>query len=377
MNESPQPQIRWWVIVLAVLVLGGVLYALIAAPRWITSALPSLPKGREEAPPAEIMRLPEEFTKTIQPKPSPAPEVSPGPAPPPAEPSYPPRQDMGTIMVPVPPVRQGILEMVNPFKGATPPAPHQASPSPTPAVAPAPAAPPKRWSMLAQGTRQSETKTVEAGKPPLPSEAQGLIQPARWAIPQAPLLTLYRSQVIPVRLLTALNSDLPGQSVFETTVPVFDKFHQGVTIIEKGSLLVAHQEGKPDYGQSRVSMKLDQLELPTGEIVALQAVVGDSHGANGLSGKVNNHYTKLLLATGISALLNIGARSAAGTPTGYQYNPAQDAAREIGSSVQRDAQGIVDKQLKVPPTITAPVGTIGTIQLQENVQFNRPPMVTK
>ena len=122
-----------------------------------------------------------------------------------------------------------------------------------------------------------------------------------------------------------------------------------------------------------------QLELPSGEVIALAGNIGEEDGSNGLTGKVNNHYGKLLLATGISAVLNIGVRSAAGTPGANQFfrNPIQDAAQDLGQGVQQEAQRAVDRELRVPPTIERKALTFCTINLLENIQFNRPPLVAR
>ena len=99
----------------------------------------------------------------------------------------------------------------------------------------------------------------------------------------------------------------------------------------------------------------------------------------GLTGKVNNHYGKLLLATGISAIVNIGVRSAVGTPGANQFfrSPIQDAAQDVGQGVQQEAQKAVDRELRVPPTISREADTFCTINLLENIQFNRPPHVAR
>jgi type IV secretion system protein VirB10 len=213
-----------------------------------------------------------------------------------------------------------------------------------------------------------------------PQQTQGrLIKPATWEIPAHPLKTLYRSQEIQGELLHPVHSDLPGQLHIRTTIPTFDKFGYGTILLDKGSLIIAVQTGQPQYGQSRLKIVLEQIELPTGEVMALKASIDEQDGSSGLAGKVNNHYGKLLLATGISALLNIGVRSAAGTPGAQQFfrNPVQDAAQDVGQGVQQEAQKAVDRELRVPPTIERKAYTFCTIHLQQNIQFNRPPVVAR
>ena len=117
------------------------------------------------------------------------------------------------------------------------------------------------------------------------------------------------------QLLQAVHSDIPGQvKIILTPVPVLDKFGYDTTILPKDTLIIAVQEGRVTHGATRLALKLEQLELPSGEVIDLRATVGDDAGSSGMKGKVNNHYGKLILGTGLSALLSIGIKTAVGTP---------------------------------------------------------------
>jgi len=209
--------------------------------------------------------------------------------------------------------------------------------------------------------------------------AASLIKPATWAKPKYALRTLYRSQALAGRTLDEINSSIPGQVRIELTIPVFDKFGKDVEILPKGAVLIAVQEGIPEFGQSRLPFKLEQIELPTSEVISLKAAVGSEQGANGITGKVNRHIPSILLATGINMLVNIGAKSLAGQPgQGYYFqNPAQSAVADAGQSLQQDTKSIVDKTLRIPPTITIRAGTNVSVNLSENVTFSRSPLVVK
>src|SRR5438034_2719164 len=134
-----------------------------------------------------------------------------------------------------------------------------------------------------------------------------------------------------------------------------------------------------EFGESRIQVTLEQVELPTGEVIGLKAMIAYGQGANGLTGKVDNHYGKLIGATLINAVLQIGVRSAAGTPGAgaYYQNPVQSAAGDIGQGIAQDANKIVNQQIKVPPTITIPAFTICSIALGENITFARKPVLVR
>lgn len=299
--------------------------------------------------------------------------------------------------------QQSFLDTLNPFASQPPPAPKEKMGATQPPSTPTPpppatkeAKPRKGWAVLATPTKREATAQgagtepervlaeMDRAVPPQRGTTAGhggqdLIHTARWAIPAEPLKTLYMSQTLAGRILDPLQSDLPGRIKIALTVPTFDKFGQGVTILPKDTLVIAQQVSVPQYGQTRLQVRLIQLELPGGEVVSLNAMVGDDQGTNGLSGRVNNHYGKLLLATGIAAVLNIGVQAAVGTPGPQEFfrSPVQDAAKDVGQGVQQEAQKVVDRELRVPPTITRKAGTFCVITLEENLQFNRPPMVAR
>jgi type IV secretion system protein VirB10 len=258
--------------------------------------------------------------------------------------------------------------------------PRQETPKPKPTRTP--------WVMTPQDItlKAADTKDGKSGKESAEKRedlgrtgtAAQLIKPATWAVPKYPLRTLYRSQALPCQLVDPINTDIPGPLRLVLTVPVYDKFHKGYEILPKATEIIAVQEGKLQYGGSRATIRLEELQPPTGEVISLKATVGDERG-NGLGLEVDNHYGKLLLATGISAILNIGVRAAAGTPGAGNFfqNPAQQAAGDIGQSVQRDAQSVVDRELRVPPTGERAAGTACVVHALENITFSRRPVVVR
>jgi type IV secretory pathway VirB10-like protein len=181
------------------------------------------------------------------------------------------------------------------------------------------------------------------------------------------------------RLLDSVNSDEPGLTNIETTVPTFDGAGWGWELLPKGSKITVRQEGKPNFGAQTLSVKIVQIRLPgrEGIVVKFPGSVGDENGANGMRGKTNNHYDKLILATGINALVSLGSNALAGTPSGFYANTAQSAARETSQSVSRDVKSFTDAQLRVGPTITKKAGEIVTIQLEENITFSAKPFVVR
>ncbi|HEY5864782.1 MAG TPA: TrbI/VirB10 family protein [Candidatus Tectomicrobia bacterium] len=387
---TPQPRLRISAVVVVVGILGGgVALVMYGSLGWLPlPAVPPMP-GIADHVPQEMTQLPTAFTKQAnqyggivlakEPERPQIVQVMPE-TPPPVLPAKETGQEEGWMRT------LGIEPAPTPQQAAAAqPPPPQARQTPAPKEPPAKK---PRWELLAEAPEGQAAGAPQAllaaaspqeGTVGTTQQDGKLIQPARWEIPANPLRTIYRSQTLTCRLLQAINSDIPGQVKCQLTTPVLDKFGYDTEILPKGTLVIAKQEQSVSYGRTRLQIRLEQLELPSGEVVLLKATFGDESGASGLAGKVNNHLGKVILATGLSAILNIGVRSATGTPSAGQFfqNPVQQAGQDIGQSLQRDTQSVIDRELRIPPTVTIPAGTFCTISLEENLQFNRPPLIAK
>lgn len=167
-----------------------------------------------------------------------------------------------------------------------------------------------------------------------------------------------------------VNSDLPGLIRILVTEAVQDRFGQGRTLLPQYSILLGSQDGTVKFGQSRLGITIDSAELPNGTVVAFNKAQGaDAMGAAGVRGSVNNHWSQVGIGAVLTAALSVGSRAAAGNPTGFQPNLAQEFGRDVGQSLNTTGQQIVRRSLEVAPTITIPHGTPVTVQLSENVSF--------
>ena len=294
-------------------------------------------------------------------------------------------------------------QMLPPLPPLTTPLPAQLPPTPQSSTTsqPTPAASttgttakeppkPKRWLFAkvdAQSMGKSPFPTVEkpdkAEKPEGATQesdkaSSGLVHAAQWVKPHDVTHVLYRSQTIHGVLLHEVDSDLPGQLRIMVTRAVQDKFGQGVTLVPQHTILLGEQQGKTAYGINRLDVAIVELEFPDGTLVNLaKAKLTDKSGAVGGAGHTNNHYGSLLLGTGISALLSIGARAPFGNTEGFQPSLSQDFGRDVAQGVNQSGQRVVGRELLRNPTITIKAGTEVAVQLQENLSFATAPRPVK
>jgi type IV secretion system protein VirB10 len=235
-------------------------------------------------------------------------------------------------------------------------------------------------------------KINEAGTSPFPDEKKdlgipgeppkkkgsGLLKDAEWVRPADVTRVLYKTQFLPAMTLQRIVSDIPGPVRLLVTRNVMDRWQHHV-LIPQQSLLIGEQSGKPAFGESRLAFTVSEVHFPDGVILELgKAKLSDQSGQQGLTGQVDAHIPSLLLATGLSAVLNIGARSAV-SGNGNQFRPSveEDAVREAGQDAQQTAKGLIDRTLRRPPTITIKEGQEVTVQFSDNLSLAASPRIVK
>lgn len=164
--------------------------------------------------------------------------------------------------------------------------------------------------------------------------------------------------VIPAALQTAINSDLPGTIFARVTRDVYDSAQGDHLLIPQGSQLIADYDSNVAWGQERVLMCWSLLVLPEGRgMVNLDCFSGaDMAGASGLKDKVDNHWGRLIAASGMSTILSLGSQAIAGDPQGFQPSIAQQAAQNAAGQINNVGQRIVQRGLSIQPTLTVREG---------------------
>ena len=162
---------------------------------------------------------------------------------------------------------------------------------------------------------------------------------------------------IPAVLVTAINSDLPGDVIAQVRENVYDYRTGKYILIPMGTKIVGKYDSSITYGQNRVLLIWQRLVFPNGSTLVLDNMQGvDLLGNAGLKGKTNNHFWKLMRSVLLSSAINMasgslesldvnieaGSRSRVNISTG-----ASDAAQNIRSIGER----MVEKDLNRQPTI--------------------------
>jgi type IV secretion system protein VirB10 len=164
---------------------------------------------------------------------------------------------------------------------------------------------------------------------------------------------LKAGSVIPGALVTAINTDLPGEVIGQVTENVFDSVTGEYLLIPQGSKLLGKYQSLVTNGQNRALVVWQRLIYPNGNSIILDGMPGtDESGAAGLQDKVDYHLDKLAEGTALSTALAY-AGNLARNPNSSSGNNGQDVIGDtVAQQANRIGEKIIDRELDVQPTIT-------------------------
>lgn len=175
--------------------------------------------------------------------------------------------------------------------------------------------------------------------------------------------------IVPAALVTAINSDLPGDVVGQVTVNVYDSVSGDYLLIPQGSRLIGRYDSEVHKGHNRVLIAWQRLILPNGHSIVLEAMPGtDATGVAGMADKVDWHAKRLVGATFLSTLISLGGNYAANVDrekeelTVLAETATQDAARVGGR--------VIERELDLAPTILISAGTPFNVLVNKDLEMD-------
>lgn len=178
---------------------------------------------------------------------------------------------------------------------------------------------------------------------------------------------LLAGSVIPAALLTELNSDLPGQVIAQVTAPVLDSVSGQYLLVPQGARLIGVYDNGVRHGDQRLLLRWRRLIFPDGSSIRLDDMPGgDPAGASGVRAAVDNHFDRLAVAIGLSAIVSLVANEAEDDDSRSLNRSVGDAAAE-----QAAATGgrIVDRELAIRPTLRVPAGALVRVLVTRDIEL--------
>jgi type IV secretion system protein VirB10 len=164
--------------------------------------------------------------------------------------------------------------------------------------------------------------------------------------------------IIPAALITAINSDLPGEVIAQVTEPVYDHATGRTVLIPQGSRLIGQYDSQVAYGQSRALVAWNRIIMPNGRSINIGSMTGaDLSGASGLEDRVNGHFWQLAKGIVLSTLFSVGAASAQDANARSSGELViNSTANGVSNEAQQVGQRITDRDLNRQPTIQVRAG---------------------
>jgi type IV secretion system protein VirB10 len=221
------------------------------------------------------------------------------------------------------------------------------------------------------------------------SEKDAYFEPLRTSAPQQkatnagnPAYLIAQGKIIDAVLETAINTDLPGVIRAVVSRDVYGEAGKHV-LIPKGSRLIGAYQSSVQLGQKRVSITWERLLRSDGiDLKIDRSVAVDKLGRSGVEGLVDNKYIETFGNAILLSAINIGlavgtekitkaqatSQTTVQSPTltnplgsiatTQQGKPSDIAVQNAITNLGGVGQDIVQKSLKVAPTITVDQGTL-------------------
>ena len=164
--------------------------------------------------------------------------------------------------------------------------------------------------------------------------------------------------VIPVLLVTGINSDLPGNVIGMVRENVYDTRSGDYLLIPQGTRVLGSYDSMVSYGQKRVLVSWSRMIRPDGSSIVIENMPGsDLAGSAGYKDRVDNHFDRLVGGALLSSLLSVGATVSQGTYTDEaSMSTQQRMAASVGQNIATTGSQITRKNLDIQPTLIIRAG---------------------
>ena len=185
-------------------------------------------------------------------------------------------------------------------------------------------------------------------------------------------LRLDAGTVIPVRLLTGIDTSVEGQVMAQVLGDVYDTATGTKLLIPQGSRLTGAYEKKA-VNNGRVPVTFNQLILPDGGswTISENMVAVDGAGYTGISGKVHHHTGKKISAGAIGASIAALGSLAAGnvSSSNETYTAGQIATQGAVADLIDSTSEMFKEVTKIENTVTIEPGYEFNVYVTENITF--------
>lgn len=176
--------------------------------------------------------------------------------------------------------------------------------------------------------------------------------------------------IIPIVLITSINSDLPGEIIGQVSTNIYDTLTHTNILIPKGTRVLAKYDSQISYGQERILIIWNMLIREDGVVLNLPSFQGvDNNGANGYKGKTDNHFSSMISTASLSSIIDLAQSGISNLTNNDTVNAFLSS---IGSTSSTLGKEILQKSINRQPTITIEKGKSEKILINKKISL--PPL---
>lgn len=178
---------------------------------------------------------------------------------------------------------------------------------------------------------------------------------------------LLTGTLVPVTLITGIDSSLDGQVTAQVRENVYDSITGSSILIPAGSRLIGEYSSN-DMSAGRISLAFTRIIFPDGNSVALTKALGvDGMGFGGVKDLYTEHSGKAVGAAFLTSLLAGIAGSSSDGSGSDNRSSGQEAISDAIANMLNTGQEIVKKRLDVEPTATIRPGFEFNVMLNTDI----------
>lgn len=182
-------------------------------------------------------------------------------------------------------------------------------------------------------------------------------------------LELQKGTIIPIVMISGINSDLPGQCLGQVRQNVYDSATHTRVLIPAGAKAVCSYDSDVSPGQARVLLAWTDIKYPDGSSLSLGAMPGtDKSGVAGLHDKVDNHYLRTFGQAALLSLFTAASQlsQTRGSVSG-NYSASQILAAQVGMQGFNLGSQLIRRNLNIQPTLEIRPGMEATIAVTKDI----------
>jgi len=179
--------------------------------------------------------------------------------------------------------------------------------------------------------------------------------------------------VIPGAMISASNSDLPGDIVGQVTQNVYDTQTGRYLLIPQGTKLFGRYDAFTQLGQERLLIVWDRLIFPDAETLDIGGMQGyDGFGQAGSKDKVNTHFVRTLFNALLVSLVSASGEALTSAASEIDDSFVLNLSASFGETASRPFDEYLRNRLKIKPTLTIRSGYRFNIMVSKDISLDSP-----